>query len=159
MKDVNFFDRCHNMMSIPGGTTFRLLMYPPLTQDIKTGQVRLGEHSDYGSITLLFQDNIGGLQVKTRGGQWIDAAPVADSILVNIGDLMQRWTSDRLISTPHRVLIPDDEIRRQTTRRSVAFFVHPDPDFVVECLDGTNKYPPTTDRQYLRQRLDATYAY
>jgi isopenicillin N synthase-like dioxygenase len=159
MKDVKFFDRCHNLMSVPSGTMLRLLMYPPLPEGIKADQVRLGEHSDYGSITLLFQDSIGGLQVKTRDGQWIEAVPVANAVLINVGDHMQRWTSDRLLSTPHRVLIPEEEIRQRTTRRSVAFFVHPDPDFVIECLDDSNKYPPTTDRQYLRQRLDATYLY
>ncbi|CAG2238910.1 unnamed protein product [Mytilus edulis] len=77
------------------------------------GQVRCGEHSDYGTLTLLFQDNIGGLEVKSRDGEYIQAPPIPGTIVVNIGDLMQRWTSDKLIANKHRVLIPTEEMKKK----------------------------------------------
>ncbi|KAJ7340037.1 hypothetical protein OS493_002759, partial [Desmophyllum pertusum] len=82
-------------------TALRLLYYPPLPEEsnIKPGQVRCGEHSDYGTITLLFQDDIGGLEVLPVNGKYSPARPIAGTVLVNIGDLMQRWTADKLIST------------------------------------------------------------
>ncbi len=73
--------------------TLRLLHYPPLQQPPKLGQVRAGEHSDYGSITLLFQDEVGGLEVQTASGEWIAAPPIPGTVVVNTGDLMQRWTN------------------------------------------------------------------
>ena len=83
-----------------------MLHYPPVAQTPSPGQLRAGEHSDYGSITLLLQDQIGGLEVRTRQGDWIAAPPIDDTIVVNVGDAMQRWTGDRLTSTPHRVTVP-----------------------------------------------------
>lgn len=74
--------------------TLRLLHYPPLQQLPKLGQVRAGEHSDYGSITLLFQDQVGGLEVQTTAGEWIPSSSIPGTVVVNTGDLMQRWTND-----------------------------------------------------------------
>lgn len=79
--------------------------------------------------------------------------------MVNVADLMQRWTGDRLKSTRHRVSIPSEECHRRVPRRSLAFFVHPDDDTVIECLDGSQKYPSITAYDYLWQRLKATYEY
>lgn len=136
-------------------TTLRLLYYPAMTE-LKEGQVRLGEHSDYGTITLLFQDQIGGLEILQKEG-FVPARPIEGTILVNIGDLLQRWTNDKLVSTIHRVVVPHEELRRLTARQSMAFFVHPDNDVIIECLDGSGHYPPITSLEYLNQRLVATY--
>lgn len=73
---------------------------------INPGQVRAGEHSDYGSITLLFQDQRGGLQVKSPNGQFVDATPIEDTCVVNAGDLLARWSNDTIKSTIHRVVEP-----------------------------------------------------
>lgn len=119
------------------------------------------EHSDYGSITLLFQDNLGGLEIQTTSGEWIAASSIADSILVNTGDLMQRWTNDVFRSTKHRVMIPNDE-KVKFSRYSVAFFCHPNEDTEISCLkscktDKSPIYSPITAGEYLLNRLQATY--
>jgi isopenicillin N synthase-like dioxygenase len=89
--------------------TLRLLHYPSVRRDlfrINPGQVRAGEHSDYGSVTFLFQDERGGLQVKSPSGEFVDAAPIAGTCVVNTGDLLARWSNDTIKSTVHRVVEP-----------------------------------------------------
>ena len=158
LEDGKLFRRTHAKFGrIENKTTLRLLYYPVMTE-LKKGQIRLGEHSDYGTITLLFQDQIGGLQVVSQKEGFIPATPIEGTILVNIGDLLQRWTNDKLVSTKHRVVVPgDDDLRRLSPRQSVAFFVQPDNDVIIECLDGSAHYPPITSLDYLNQRLNATY--
>jgi isopenicillin N synthase-like dioxygenase len=141
--------------------TLRLLHYPPVQQLPQPGQVRAGEHSDYGSITLLFQDEIGGLEIQTTAGQWIAAPAIPDTIIVNTGDLMQRWTNHVFCSTKHRVIIPSDE-RVKQSRYSVAFFCHPNDDTEIACLESCQKehtpiYPTILAGEYLLSRLRATY--
>ncbi|NHC33644.1 isopenicillin N synthase family dioxygenase [Scytonema millei] len=141
--------------------TLRLLHYPPLQQPPKRGQVRAGEHSDYGSITLLFQDDIGGLEIQTKDGVWIAASAIPETIIINTGDLMQRWTNHVFCSTKHRVAIPLDE-RVRRSRYSIAFFCHPNDDTEVTCLPGccTDRvaiYPSISAKDYLISRLQATY--
>ncbi len=92
-----------------GDNTLRLLHYPPVPRDVFRAnpfQVRAGEHSDYGSITLLFQDSRGGLQVKSPNGNFVNATPIEDTIVVNAGDLLARWSNDTIKSTIHRVVEP-----------------------------------------------------
>jgi isopenicillin N synthase-like dioxygenase len=142
--------------------TLRLLHYPPIQQSPKAGQVRAGEHSDYGSFTLLFQDEVGGLEVCTAQGEWIAAPCIPDTILVNTGDLMQRWTNHVFCSTQHRVMIPRSD-RAQHSRYSVAFFCHPNNDTEIACLESCKQpnrpplYPPITAGNYLLSRLQETY--
>lgn len=92
-----------------GDNTLRLLHYPEVKKDvfkINPGQVRAGAHSDYGSITLLFQDSRGGLQVQSPTGAFVDATPIEDTCVVNAGDLLARWSNDNIKSTIHRVVEP-----------------------------------------------------
>jgi isopenicillin N synthase-like dioxygenase len=92
-----------------GDNTLRLLHYPGVDKKVFTvnpGQVRAGAHSDYGSITLLFQDDRGGLQVKSPNGHFVDATPIEDTVVVNAGDLLARWANDSIKSTIHRVVEP-----------------------------------------------------
>ena len=103
--DGNFFDTFTDV----GDNTLRLLHYPEVNAEvfkINPGQVRAGEHSDYGSITLLFQDNRGGLQVKSPTGHFVDATPIEGTVVVNAGDLLARWSNDTIKSTIHRVVEP-----------------------------------------------------
>ncbi|MEH2460373.1 isopenicillin N synthase family dioxygenase [Nostoc sp.] len=141
--------------------TLRLLHYPPVQQLSQLGQIRAGEHSDYGSITLLFQDTIGGLEIQTADGKWIAAPVIPDSVIVNTGDLMQRWTNHVFCSTKHRVILPSDE-RVKQSRYSVAFFCHPNDDTEIACLENCQKqyppiYAPILAGEYLLSRLQATY--
>ncbi|BAY19439.1 2OG-Fe(II) oxygenase [Anabaenopsis circularis NIES-21] len=152
-----FFTIRHNQQN----HTLRLLHYPPLQTPPKPGQVRAGEHSDYGSITLLFQDNVGGLEVQTTAGEWIAAPTIPDTVIVNTGDLMQRWTNDVFCSTKHRVMIPHDQ-QLERSRYSIAFFCHPNDDTEIACLETCQKerapiYPPILAGEYLLSRLQATY--
>ncbi len=129
----------------------RVLHYPPATG--AAGEIGAGAHSDYGVVTLLMTDGEPGLQVKPRGGDWMDVPHAEGAYVVNIGDCLMRWTNDIYVSTPHRVLPP----KRQ--RRSVAMFVEANPDVVVEALPGTGapKYAAIRAADYLQSRLDATY--
>lgn len=155
-----FMRDAHKRVGLKGNpTTLRSLYYPPIPPEskIKPNQIRLGEHSDYGTITLLFQDDIGGLEVNIPGIGFVPATPIPGTVVVNIGDLMQRWTADSLTATKHRVLIPEVEFKKRKHRQSVAFFVHPDDNYVIECLDGSKKYEPITSIDYLNYRFSVTY--
>lgn len=158
LKDLEYFTSCHNIstMDQPYSSCMRTLYYPPVTREsFKYGQTRLTEHTDFGSITLVFQDSAGGLQVRGSGPDWIDALPIEGSVLVNIGDLMQRWTGDRLVSTAHRIVVPDDR-KSFVARQSLAFFVQPDPETEVRCTDGSDRYDPIKAGKYLRKRIEET---
>ncbi|MGL4414615.1 isopenicillin N synthase family dioxygenase [Roseinatronobacter monicus] len=131
--------------------TLRLLSYPAASG--AGGEIGAGAHTDYGALTLLMTDGAPGLQVRPRGGNWLDVPHVPGAFIVNIGDCLMRWTNDIYISTPHRVLPPP------RARQSVAFFLDPNPDALIAALPGTGapKYSPVTGAEYLRARLDATY--
>jgi isopenicillin N synthase-like dioxygenase len=108
-----------------GDNTLRLLHYPAVKSSvfkINPGQVRAGAHSDYGSITLLFQDAAGGLQVKSPNGTFVDATPIEDTCVVNAGDLLARWSNDTIKSTIHRVVEPPhaEGIEEYPARYSIA---------------------------------------
>lgn len=140
--------------------TLRLLRYPPAPADAPQGAIGAGVHTDYGNLTLLLTDDSGGLQVQARDGSWIEAPHLPGAFMINIGDCLMRWTNDVYVSTPHRVV---HSAPRE--RLSIAFFLDPNPDAVVEALpscvtaDRPARYPPVTGADYLRQRLDATYAH
>lgn len=151
----NFFD---DKLDQPLAT-LRLLHYPPRPDRFEPGQTGAGEHTDYGNLTLLATDDAGGLEVRTRDGQWVSPPSIPGALICNIGDCLMRWTNDVYVSTPHRVVNP---VGRE--RFSVAFFLDPNPDAVVSCLPGCAtperpaRYRPTTGADYLKSRLDATYA-
>ncbi|QUC18582.1 uncharacterized protein UV8b_02823 [Ustilaginoidea virens] len=146
--------------------TLRLLHYPGVGAHVfkaNPGQVRAGEHSDYGSVTLLFQDDRGGLQVKSPTGQFVDATPIKGTIVVNAGDLLARWSNDTIKSTIHRVVEPPGQGQDHPPRYSIAYFCHPNADSFIETLPGTyastkdKKYDGVNSKEYLVRRLTATY--
>jgi isopenicillin N synthase-like dioxygenase len=138
--------------------TLRLLHYPPAPASLLDGQRGAGEHTDYGNVTLLATDEVGGLEVRTRAGEWLKAPPMPGYFICNIGDCLMRWTNDVYVSTPHRVTNPAGR-----ERYSVAFFLDANPDARVECLptcatpDRPVRYRPISAADYLRSRLDPTY--
>jgi isopenicillin N synthase-like dioxygenase len=157
MPDEYLLDR-------PGGEVMyhlRHLHYPP--QDTVTpgpDQLGCGAHTDYGTVTLLADDGIGGLQVMRRDGVWIDVAVPEDRLVVNIGDLMAIWTNDRWVSNPHRVVNPP-----RSDRYSMPLFVTPPFHAEIACLPTClepgeqPRYQPQEAGPYLMSRLDATHSY
>jgi len=140
-------------------TAIRINYYPEQNEPPKPGQLRAGEHSDYGLLTILNGENAaGGLQVKTRGGAWIDVQTEPDTFVVNIGDLLMRWTNDRWLSNVHRVANPPDGLAARSKRLSIAFFYHPNYDALVECIapPGKAKYPPVLSGRYRDEKYVQT---
>ncbi|XP_076466872.1 uncharacterized protein LOC143298078 [Babylonia areolata] len=136
--------------------TMRSLYYPPTTH-LKEGQMQCSEHSDYGTITLLFQDDTGGLQILGKDDQYHDAPPVPGAVIVNVGDLLQRWTADKYPSTKHRVVVPPEAATQGRARQSLAFFCQPDHDTLITCLDGSDTYPPITSYDYVVGKIATTF--
>lgn len=138
----------------------RVRCYPPVRGDSAPDQSRAGAHTDYGSLTILRpQEGAGGLQVHTKDGTWIDIPDVPGTFIVNIGDLMARWTNDRWVSTLHRVVVPDTPAARACRRLSVVFFHNPNYDAMIECvptccgLDALSKYRRTPAGDYLKAKF------
>jgi isopenicillin N synthase-like dioxygenase len=155
--EPGFFDERHTGLT----QTMRLLHYPPV-KDVSQGQLGAGEHTDYGTLTVLFQDDRGGLQVQNLAGEWVDAPPIPGTVVINTGDLIARWSNDFFKSTPHRV-VPRRAAMKHG-RQSIAFFSDPDPDVVIEtfpkCItkDSPAKYEPITAGKYVQQRILASQA-
>lgn len=152
--EQDFFVDCHTGENI----TMRCLHYPPLSADLE-GQLGAGAHTDYGMLTFLFQDMVGGLQVQDKNtGEWLDVKPVEDTILINTGDLMERWTNGSFLSTNHRVQ-PRGGVG---DRYSIAIFFDPDTDTLIKCLpscmseDMPSKYPVVTAGEHILQKIEAT---
>jgi isopenicillin N synthase-like dioxygenase len=122
-------------------------------------RIGAGAHTDYGNLTLLATDDVGGLEVRTRAGKWIEAPAMPGAFVVNIGDCLMRWTNDVYVSTPHRVVN-----RSGRERYSIAFFFDPNPDAEVavipSCIgEGERaRYEPILATDYLKYRLDASKA-
>lgn len=156
----NQLAECHQLFGEEGNaSTLRTMYYPGIdnVSSVKERQVRCGEHTDFGSITLLFQDEVGGLEVKSISDEYLPVPHIPGCIVVNIGGLMERWAVDRLVAAEHRVLIPTDPFLAQKPRRSIAFFAQPDDDVVITSLDGSEKYEPITALDYLNMKFGETY--
>ncbi|KAF0292882.1 2-oxoglutarate-dependent dioxygenase htyE [Amphibalanus amphitrite] len=149
----------HRRMLEPGGcSALRVLNYPPVPEGAaEAGAVRCAAHTDYGSLTLLFQDQLGGLEVESADGGWRPAPPLEDAILVNVGDLMEVWSSGRLRATKHRVVVPQQELLRRRARQSIAMFVDPDDDVLVRPLDDDKRFAPVNCGKSLREKFAKTY--
>jgi len=141
-----------------GNSILRPIHYPPITAD-DIPNVRAGAHGDINLITLLVGASAAGLEVRSHEGEWVPFTADADTIVVNIGDMLQRLTNHVYPSTIHRVVNPPGELARQP-RYSVPFFLHPNPDFLIDVLpscitaDNPSRYPePITAHAFLEQRL------
>jgi isopenicillin N synthase-like dioxygenase len=136
------------------------LHYPPQKGQITAARIGAGAHTDFGCLTILAQDSVGGLQVRNSAGQWIDAPYLPGSFVLNIGDMMERWTNGVFNSTVHRVINSSGR-----DRYSLPFFFDPifDADLTVlpTCMGPGRpaKYPPTTGGQYLLDRINETFDY
>ena len=131
--------------------TMRLNYYPAQTVAPRPGQLRASAHTDYGGFTILSGEDVpGGLQVRGRDGRWVDVATLPTTFVVNIGDLLMRWTNDRWLSNLHRVVNPPAGPAASGARLSIAFFNHPNYDALIECLpsQGPARHPPVRSGEY-----------
>ncbi|KAH7137971.1 hypothetical protein B0J11DRAFT_545880 [Dendryphion nanum] len=149
----------------------RILHYPPISAEELRGnknRSRINAHSDFGTLTLLFQDAVGGLEIEDphQPGTFRPAPPIPETVLVNIGDLMARWSNDRWRSTVHRVGVPQgfgDGEGVVPARYSIPFFATADMETVIEALPGCwgeaipRKYDPVTAWGYVQMRMKALY--
>ncbi len=134
----------------------RLLHYRP-TPALRDGTLAVpaAPHTDYGALTLLATDGVPGLEVQPIGGDWTPVVAPPGSLVVNLGDMLARWTNDVYRSTPHRVVGSTEQ-----HRYSIPFFVNPNPDAVIDCVpscvraDRPARYAPVRAGDYLRARID-----
>ncbi|KAH7309828.1 hypothetical protein B0I35DRAFT_359293 [Stachybotrys elegans] len=152
----------------------RLLHYPPVEEALlSTGKVdSIGAHTDFGTLTMLFQDSVGGLEVEDihEKGKFNAAPPIPGTMVVNIGDFLMRWSNDELRSTVHHVRAPpadrpltEGKPLMTRERYSIPYFVSADNERTIDCLPGCwgpdrpKKYEPINSMEYLEMRLNATY--
>jgi isopenicillin N synthase-like dioxygenase len=154
--DENYFDdKIHN-----GNSVLRLLHYYPVADksQIPEGAVRAAAHGDINLITLLMGGSAEGLQAQSLDGEWISVSPGPDEIVINIGDMLARLTNDRLRSTQHQVITPNEESWTKP-RYSTPFFLHPRSDMDLTCLDtcvsadNPKEYADMTAGEFLTERL------
>ena len=157
---ANYFDSLYSPMQ----HKLRLAYYPEQISDPVPGQLRNAAHTDFAGFTILLQDGApGGLQVLMPDGNWIDVPSVPGTLVINTGDLLQRWTNDRWLSNVHRVVNPPIERRGSSRRLSVVFFTGPRDDAEIVCLPGCASattpahYPPITAREHVRAKIRQTY--
>ena len=151
--DENYFDsKIHN-----GNSILRPIHYPPITHEPKDA-VRAAEHEDINLITLLMGASADGLQVLNKSGEWISVTALPDQIVVNVGDMLQRLTNNKLKSTTHRVVNPPRE-KWGTSRYSIPFFLHPRSEVSLNCLpsciseSNLKNFSDITAGEYLEQRI------
>lgn len=149
---ATWFDHC---LTVPNGA-LRLVHYPPRRATAGVTEFGAGAHTDWGAVTVLAQDVTGGLQVQTADGDWVDVVPDPDALVVNIGDLLERWTNGIFRSTPHRVL--------GSTRDRYSIVLFHDVDWYAEvaCLptctsaDRPPRYEPTTCGEHILGKFRAS---
>lgn len=151
--DEHYFDH----WASNGNSILRPIHYPPITEEPK-GAERAGAHGDINLITLLMGASSGGLQVLRKDGIWIDAIPKADELVINVGDMLERLTNNKLRSTIHKVINPPRE-EWDKPRYSIPFFMHPRSEMPLNCLeecmdeDHPKQYEDITSGKFLHQRL------
>ena len=143
-------------------SALRGLNYPPLPGPALPGQLHAGEHSDYGTLTVLLPGpGTGGLEVLRADDTWVPVQPIEDAFVVNLGDMMQQWTNDRWRSTRHRVAIPHDAVAGTERRQSIAFFHQPNWDAriaaIPTCVEHGQRprHDPVLAGPWLASKFDA----
>jgi isopenicillin N synthase-like dioxygenase len=152
---ADYFARYLDRMEL----NLRCVLYPDQVEAPAANALRYGPHTDFSGFTILRQDEApGGLQVKS-GVDWIDVAPIPGTLVINAGNLMQRWTNDRWISNIHRVANPPPDRHSGTRRLSIVLFTGPNSDAQIACLPGcgTPHYPPIVAGLHSEQRMRQTY--
>lgn len=164
LKYSNYLNQFHQEFN----NQIRLAYYPSVvnsselrgssSDDIQ----RFGIHSDFGTLTILFQDQVGGLEVESPAapGEFVPVKPIPGTVVVNVGDLLMRWSNDVLKSTLHRVKAPKVGSNVIPARYSIPYFIGPDQGTLIECLPEAKdppKYPPIRADDYINSRMKASY--
>ena len=156
----DYFDALYSPMQ----HKLRLAYYPEQLVSPEPGQLRNAAHTDFAGFTILLQDSApGGLQVLMPDGSWENVPPVPGALVINTGDLLQRWTNDRWVSNVHRVVNPPIESRGSSQRLSIVFFTGPRDDAIISCLPGCSshdapaRYPPITAGEHTQAKIRQTY--
>ncbi len=156
----DFFEELYTPMQ----HKLRLAYYPEQVVPPEPGQLRNAPHTDFAGFTILLQDNApGGLQVLMANGKWIDVPGVPGTLVINTGDLLQRWTNDRWVSNVHRVVNPPADAGGSSRRLSIVFFTGPREDAEIKCLPGCTsaarsaRYAPILARDHIREKVLRTY--
>ena len=135
--------------------------YPTLTEPPLPGQLRTGAHTDYGAMTILAMTGAkGGLEVACNG-EWLPVVAPKGTLVVNLGDMMQRWTNDKWVSTLHRVVVPENLNDAMSRRMSIGYFMHPDYDARIECLPSClgegARHPPISAGGHIKAKIEASH--
>lgn len=152
LDEFYFDDFIHN-----GNSILRAIHYPPITSEPKSA-IRAEQHEDINLITLLVGASADGLQILTKQNEWVAVTSLPEQIVVNVGDMLQRFTNNKLRSTTHRVVNPARELWH-TSRFSIPFFLHPKSSMSLRCLDNCvdmkhpKAYEDATAGEYLDERL------
>jgi isopenicillin N synthase-like dioxygenase len=139
------------------GSALRLAHYPPLASPPRPGELRAGAHTDYGTLTILRLDAEPGLQVQSADGSWVDVEAPDGALVINLGDLMQRWTNDRWRSTMHRVVVPEGRCAER--RLTMPFFHNANWDARIECIvvgDERPRHEPVLAGAHLMEKFRST---
>lgn len=145
----------------PASANLRLIKYPPQSHNAAFNQIGAGAHTDWGGVTILAQDSVGGLEVRTVQGDWIKAPPVPGTFVINLGDLMARWTNGIYMSNMHRV----NNNTGNRDRYSIPFFYSPFPTSVIEaipsCVDAGHPrlFPDCTAQEHMAEMFRRSYGY
>ncbi len=141
----------------------RFAYYPDQPEDPEPGQLRNAAHTDFAGFTILLQDDApGGLQVQSPAGEWIDVPATPGTLIINTGDLIQRWTNDRWISNVHRVVNPPRDHKGSTSRLSLVFFTGPSMDSEIACIPSCcvsepARYAPIRAGDHVQAKIALTY--
>jgi isopenicillin N synthase-like dioxygenase len=152
LNEHYFDEHIHN-----GNSILRAIHYPPITSEPKSA-IRAEQHEDINLITLLVGASADGLQILTKQNEWVGVTSLPEQIVVNVGDMLQRLTNNKLKSTTHRVVNPPRAMWH-TSRFSIPFFLHPKSKMSLACLSGCitdvqpKVYPDATAGEYLDERL------
>lgn len=138
--------------------------YPALREPPKPGQLRTGAHTDYGSLTILAMTEAnGGLEAQMADGSWLPVQAGGGELVVNLGDMMQRWTNERWVSTMHRVVTPDKLGDVMSRRLSIGYFMHPNYDAEISCIPTclaageTPRHATITAGEHIRRKIEKSY--
>jgi isopenicillin N synthase-like dioxygenase len=150
----DYFDAAHE----PSSGAVLLLHYPPITDPLLPGQLRSGAHTDFGTMTLLFHHGSAeGLEIQRPNGTWLHAPSIPGAAIINVGDLLNRWTNGQLRSVLHRVVPPQGK-GAQRPRYSTTLFYEPRHEVVISCLETCRSqskpalYPPITAGEHLEAK-------